>query len=311
MENAATILLSTKREGAIDSQYYGSIYLANRKEIFKEYGFNKKTNFYLRSLAKPLQVAIMCDTDIIKDYKFTQKELAIFCASHAGDIQHIKILKNILKKHHIKIKDINIEPQIPLDTRHFKGKKTKLHNNCSAKHIMMLLMSQYKGFDLKNYTNEKHPIQQLIKKKQEELSGQKCTKLSFDGCGTPLWAISIENIIKAYFNLIKSKKFAPILNSILKYPDIFAGYNRLDGEIIKLSKGKLFSKVGAGGFVIIYNLEKDEILLVKMTQNNNEARKLITFDILNKLNWLDIKPIEYELNQKKQKVAKYCYEFKL
>ena len=73
----------------------------------------------------------------------------------------------------------------------------------------------------------------------------------------------------------------------------------------------MFSKVGAGGFVIIYNLEKDEILLVKMTQNNNEARKLITLNVLNNLNWLDVKLPEYELNQQKQKVAKYCYEFRL
>ena len=311
MKNNASILLTTKRNNCIDSIYYGSIYLANKKGIYKTIGFEQKTLFYMRSLAKPLQASIMCDCNIIKDYNFTQKELAIFCASHAGDIEHIKILKNLLKKHDLKIKDIDIIAQEPLDLRHFKGRKTKLHNNCSAKHIMMLLMSKYKGFNLIGYTDEKHPIQQLIKEKQEKLSKQKCNKLSYDGCGTPLWAISAENIIKSYFNLIKNKDFQPILNSILKYPDIYGGYNRFDSEIMQLSKGKLFSKVGAGGFVIIYNLEKDEILLVKMTQNNNEARKLITLDILNKLNWLNTKPVEYELNQKKQKVAKYCYEFKL
>lgn len=311
MKNNAEILLTTKRNSYTDAIYYGSVYLANKKEIFKEIGLDKKTKFYMRSLAKPLQASIMCDCNIINDYNFTQKELAIFCASHAGSAEHIKILKNLLKKHDIKIKDLDIEPSKPLDLRHFKGKKTKLQNNCSAKHIMMLFMCKYKNYSLKNYTNKDHPIQQLIKQKQEKLSKTKCGELSYDGCGTPLWAISAENIIKSYFNLIKDEKFKPILNSILKYPNIFGGYNRFDSEIIQFSKGKLFSKVGAGGFVIVYNLEKDEILLVKMTQNNNEARKLITLDILNKLKWLNYEPIEYELNQKKQKVAKYCYEFEL
>ena len=311
MTNKPTILLTTKRNNCIDSIYYGSIYLANKKEIYKKIGFDPKTHFFMRSLAKPLQASIMCDCNIINDFKLTQKELAIFCASHAGDTIHLNILKNILKKHKLKTSDLNIKAIEPLDLRHFKGKKTKLHNNCSAKHIMMLLMCKYLNFDIKNYTNEHHPIQQLIKQKQETLSNEKCTDLSYDGCGTPLWAISIEKIINSYFNLIKDDKFKPILSAVLKYPNIFGGYNRFDSEIISLSKGKLFSKVGAGGFVIVYNLEKDEILLVKMTQNNNEARRLITLNVLNNLNWLDVKLPEYELNQQKQKVAKYCYEFRL
>lgn len=311
MENNAKILLTTKRNDCIDSIYYGSIYLANKKEIYKQIGFNKTTKFYMRSLAKPLQASIICDCNIIEEFKLNKKELAIFCASHAGDLEHIKILKNLLNKHGIKNKNLILKPETPLDTRHFKGRKTKLHNNCSAKHIMMLLMSKYYKYDFKNYTNENHPIQKLIKKKQEFLSQEKCSKLSYDGCGTPLWEISIKGIINSYFNLVKDEKFEPILNSILKYPNIFGGFNRLDSEIITLSKGKLFSKVGAGGFVIVYNLEKDEILLVKMTQNNNEARKLIALDALNKLNWLNIKPVEYDFNQQNQKVAKYCYEFQL
>ena len=48
-----------------------------------------------------------------------------------------------------------------------------------------------------------------------------------------------------------------------------------------------------------------------MTQNNNEARRLILLDMLNKLNWLNLEIAEYELNQKKQKTAKYFYKFKI
>ena len=54
-----------------------------------------------------------------------------------------------------------------------------------------------------------------------------------------------------------------------------------------------------------------EILLVKMIQNNNEYRRLITLDILNKINWLDYESENWVYNQKKEKVAKYYYEFQL
>ena len=76
-----------------------------------------------------------------------------------------------------------------------------------------------------------------------------------------------------------------------------------------MSSNKLFSKVGAGGLVLVYNFEKDEILLIKLAQDNNDVRKLILLDILNKLNWLKNDVEEFIYNQKKQIVAKYYYSF--
>ncbi|MBR1616968.1 asparaginase, partial [bacterium] len=190
--------------------------------------------------------------------------------------------------HNLKIKDLKLAPSYPLDTRNFKGRKTKLQNNCSGKHIMMLLMCKYKGFNL-DYTNINHPLQKLIKKKQEELCKYKSNTTSYDGCGTPLWAIPYKNIIIAYNSLCSDKKYEPLLNSIQKYPDLFGGYDRLDSELIKLSKGKLFSKVGAGGLVLIRNNENKNTVLIKMAHDDNPARKLVCYHILNKLNWIDKK----------------------
>lgn len=309
--NTHSILLTTKRNDFLDCCYWGSVYIANRDGIYKSIGLKSDTISFMRSLAKPLQAAIIADCNMVKDYKLKQAEIAMFCASHAGSEKHIKVLKNILKKHKIKVSSLNLEAQTPLDTRGFNGRKTKLHNNCSAKHIMMLLMSKYLGFKLNDYTNPQHPVQKLIYKKQTLLSGYKSDILSFDGCNTPLWGLPMKNIVNAYFNLFDDDKYKFIFDSIIKHPYLYGGYERFDSEIIEMSKGKLFSKVGAGGFVLVYNTEKKEILLVKMAQNNNEARKLVTLDVLNKLNWLDFEPVEYELNQRSQKVAKYCYEFSL
>ncbi len=307
--NSAQILLRTTRNGYTDLCWWGSVYLANSSKIYKSAGFDIDTICFMRSLAKPLQASILCDCNIIKDYNITNKELALFCASHAGSLEHIKQLKKTLKRFKIKTSLLLCEAQKPLDLRNFKGRKTKLHNNCSAKHLMMVLASKYLGYDCSNYTNPNHPIQKLIYNKQVELSKYKSDILTFDGCSTPLWGLPVKNIIKAYFNFFHDEKYKVLYNAVLKNPYLFGGYNRLDSEIITLGKKNLFSKVGAGGFVLVYNFKLDEILLVKLTQNNNEIRRLITFDILNKLNWLNVDVEEFEYNQKKQKVAKYCYEF--
>ena len=307
--NNPQILLSLKRGDIIDTSYYGSIYLAKGNEITNYIGLGPKNIFFMRSLAKPLQTAIITDYNTINNCKLTDKEIAIFCASHAGSPEHIKILKNLRKKLKIKNAELCIEAQKPLDIRKFNGHKTKLHNNCSAKHLMMLMMCKYLNLDTKNYTSFDHPLQKIIYNKQTQLSGYKSPYPTKDGCGTPLWGLSAENIIQAYYNFFHSNQYSVIVKSIIENPDIFGGYDRLDTEIIKLSKGKLFSKVGAGGFVLIYNFEQDSILLIKLTQNNNPIRKLITMDALNKLNWLKTNIQDFEYNQRKEKVAKYCYEF--
>ena len=311
MNNKSEILLATKRNGIIDCEYYGSIYLADKSGIYKYIGKNPSNIFFMRSLAKPLQASIICDYNIIQDYNLSEKEIAIFCASHAGSLKHIKIIKNLTKKLKLKVSDFILKPDEPLDKRNFKGKKTKFHNNCSAKHLMMLAMSKYLGYSLKNYTSYEHPIQKLIYQKQFELSGFKSPYPTKDGCSTPLWGLSAENIIKSYFNLFSNKKYNILIKSIINNPDVYGGYDRLDSEIIKLSHKKLFAKVGAGGFILIYNFKEEKILLIKLTQNNNYARKLITMDILNKLKWVKSKVEEFEYNQQNEITAKYCYEFKI
>ena len=297
-----TVLLKTIRNNYLDTSFYGSMFLADENKIYFQVGESSDTISFMRSLAKPLQASILFDTNI----NFTNKELAIFSGSHSGSRTHINFLKNILKKYKIKNSDLSICPIEPLDKRNFDGHKTKLHNNCSGKHIMMLVACKYFNFDL-DYTNPNNPVQKLIKERQENLSGYKSDILTFDGCSTPLWGLPYENIIIAYFNLVE--KYPALIQAIIKNPYIYGGYNRFDSEIIKLGKGNLFAKVGAGGFVIIYNIEKKQILLVKMAQDNNDARRIVTINYLNKIGWLNVKMDNNIYNQKKQIVSKY--EFSL
>ena len=311
MNSKPELLLSTKRNNITDCEYYGSIYLSDKNKIIKHIGKNPEDIFFMRSLAKPLQACIISDYNIIQDLNLSEREIAIFCASHSGSPKHIEILKGLAKRLKINISDLILKPDTPLDTRSFKGKKTKFHNNCCGKHLMMLAMSKYLGYETKNYTSYDHPIQKLIYSKQTELSGYKSQYKTKDGCSTPLWGLSAKNIIEAYYNFFNNDKYKKIINSIIKYPEIYGGYDRLDSDIIKLSKGKLFSKVGAGGFILIYNFKEKKSLLIKLTQNNNSVRKLITMYALNKLDWLKTNIEELEYNQQNEITAKYCYEFQI
>ncbi len=296
------ILLRTLRDNYLDTCFLGSVYFANKDKIIKSIGESPDNICFMRSLFKPIQTSILFDCNIIKDLKIKSRELAIFSGSHAGSKKHISLLKDIFKKYQLKLKDLSIAPIEPLDKRGFRGKPDKLHNNCSGKHTMMLLYSKYMGFKY-DYTNPEHPVQKLIKQQQEKLSGYKSNILTYDGCSTPLWGLPYKNIIKAFYNLINN--YPDLISAIIEHPDIYGGFNRLDSEIIKLGKGNLFSKVGAGGLVLIYNLKNNEMILIKLAQDNNDIRRLIALDYLNKINWLNYKVDKNIYNQKGNIVAKY------
>ena len=295
-------LLRTLRNNYLDTCFFGSVFFARKDKIIKSIGESPDNICFMRSLFKPIQTSILFDNNIINECDIKQNELAIFSGSHSGSIKHINLLKKIIKKYNLKIKDLLIEPLEPLDKRYYSGRATKLHNNCSGKHVMMLLVCKQMGFNY-DYTNPNHPLQKLIKKQQEKLSGYSSEILSFDGCSTPLWGLPYKNIIVAFYNLINN--YPKLIDAIIKNPYIYGGFNRLDSEIIKLGQGKLFSKVGAGGLVLIYNLEENNTLLIKMAQDNNDARRLIALNYLNHLNWIDYKIDKNIYNQKKQVVAQY------
>ena len=300
------VLLKTKRCGYTDTVFLGSVFLANEDNIIFNCGENIDNISFMRSLAKPIQASILFDSNIINEYNITNAELAIFSGSHSGTNRHINLLKHALIKRGLKISQLSLEAIEPLDKKDFKGRCSKLHNNCSGKHIMMLLNCKYFGYNY-DYTNPNHPLQVRIKEKQEKLSNYKSDILTLDGCSTPLWGLPYKNIIISYFNLIKT--YPALINAIIKNSYIYGGNNRFDTEIIKLGKGNLFAKVGAGGLVLVYNFQKKEILLIKMAQDNNEYRRIITLDYLNKLHWLNIYIDKNIYNQKKQIVANY--EFSL
>ena len=297
-------LLSSTRNNYPDCIYFGSYYVADFNKIIISYGQKENTICYMRSLAKPLQASIVFDFDI----DFTEEELAIFSGSHSGSPKHIELLKNTMKKYNIKDDDLMIEQLEPLDKRDFKGRPTKLHNNCSGKHLMMAILTKHLKYD-KNYLHPNHPIQKIIKTKQEELSEYKSELLTYDGCGTPLWGLPYKNIIKAYFNIFHDKKYSYLVSSIINNPEIFGGYTRQDSDIIKNSHNTLFSKVGASGLILVYNFKEDKIVLLKMSSDNNSAREQVIYGILRKLNWINYKPDVNIYNQKGDVVAKYLLEF--
>jgi L-asparaginase II len=128
---------------------------------------------------------------------------------------------------------------------------TQLTQNCSGKHAGMLITCQQNDWDMNTYLEMNHPLQIAIKNEIELLAAEKVSTSTFDGCGAPLFAISLIGLASAIQALVKSDQ--PIYKQIVKaattYPELVAGEGRLTTRMMQAVPG-LFMKEGAEGIEV-------------------------------------------------------------
>lgn len=288
------ILVKYVRDGLVEQEHRGFVVLSNKEHPFDFVGDSKNYPFYLRSCAKPLQASLIIDYGMDKFYNMSEEEIALCCASHAGEEIHTNIAKKLLDKIGLDKNDLKCGIHKPLSkTRQAemlinKESVSTLHNNCSGKHIMMLGLCKMNNWDIKTYDDPEHPLQVAIKNKIYELCNLKQEyPITTDGCGVPIVSMPLENMLKGYLNLFCNPKYEKIKNAFLNNPYIIGGEDRTDTFIIQNSEG-IVAKVGAGGLCIVVNTKSEEAFVVKISDCDMRARELAVCQILNNLKWANL-----------------------
>ncbi|MEE3348647.1 MAG: asparaginase [Candidatus Gastranaerophilaceae bacterium] len=292
--NSPETIVKCIRDGLVEEQHFGYLMVMNKVHILDRVGESGNYPFYLRSCAKPLQASLMVDFGMIEHYGLTSEEIALCCASHAGEQCHTDIAKNLLKKIGLTEDDLKCGKHKPLSVTEQERmlldneNPTTLHNNCSGKHIMMLGLCKMHNWDIKTYDEPEHPLQQLIKEKLYQLCElKKEYPVTTDGCGVPIYSMPLQNMGKGYLNLFCSEEYSQITQAFLNNPYIIGGENRTDTKIIENSEN-LVAKVGAGGLCIVVNIENEECLIIKVSDCDMKAREIAVTDALRNLHWANI-----------------------
>lgn len=294
MISAPELLVKYVRDGLVEQAHFGYVILSDKKHIIDRTGEPHSYPFYLRSCAKPLQASLIIDYGMDIKYDMTGEEIALCCASHAGEPVHVKTAVNLLKKIGLDESYLKCGFHKPIskaeqDKLLLEDKKENIfQNNCVGKHIMMLALCKMNNWDLASYDEPEHPLQIAIKKRISELCElKKEYPVTKDGCGVPIMSMPLENMAKGFLNLFCSPRYEKIKFAFLNFPYIIGGENRLDTKIIENSNN-LAAKVGAGGLCIVVNIETEEALVVKICDCDMKARELVVLDSLKNLHWADI-----------------------
>jgi len=293
--NTPDTLVKYVRDGLVEEQHFGYVLVINRVHVIDRVGESGNYPFYLRSCAKPLQASLIIDFGMDKEYQMTDEEIALCCASHAGEECHINTAKGLMNKIGINESYLKCGIHEPLSQSARNKmlinneKPTPLHNNCSGKHIMMLGLAKLKGWSIDDYDKPNHPLQQEIKNKIYDLCELKREyPVTTDGCGVPIYSMPLQNMAKGFLNMFCEEKYERIKSAILNNPYIYGGEDRTDTKIIENSEC-LIAKVGAGGLCIVVNTNTEEAMAVKISDCDMKAREIVVFDAMRNLHWTDIK----------------------
>jgi L-asparaginase II len=248
---------------------------------------------YPRSSNKPIQAAAMrgCGLDLDGEL------LALAAASHSGEDFHVTGVRKILASAGLTEDALQCPPALPIDEstmRHFLsegGSPDRVHMNCSGKHAAMLATCVAAGWPTDSYRDPGHPLQREIKAKLEQLSDEKVAATGVDGCGAPLFAISLTGLARAFGSLVLAAAQSAersVADAVRAHPEWTSGTTRSERALMRAVPG-LLVKSGAEG-VQAFALADGRAAAIKMEDGAARAIPAVTVAVLRVLGVAEAEP---------------------
>lgn len=206
---------------------------------------------YPRSSNKPFQALAMVRNGLDLDGEL----LALAAASHSGEPFHIDGVRRILAGAGVPENDLQCTADLPLgeaamaDLLAAGGHRAPIYMNCSGKHAAMLATCVINHWPTTDYLAPDHPMQRASRAAVERLAGEPVRHDAIDGCGAPLYAISLVGLARAFRGAVLAGPATPerrVADAMRAHPEYVSGTDRIDTDLMAGVPG-LLAKGGAEG----------------------------------------------------------------
>jgi L-asparaginase II len=279
------VLVEVVRNGFVESVHRGRVAITNPDGSLASSVGADFAPMYPRSANKPLQAVGMLRAGLDLDDEL----LALVCASHSGESFHLDGVRRILAMCEFDESALQMPAEWPLDQEAREDAirngvaKSPLAMNCSGKHAGMIRTTVLNGGDVATYRDPDHPTQLAIVQAIDDLGHEQATNLAIDGCGAPLYAISLYALARA-FGRIASASEGPehrVATAIRSYPEYVSGTRRDELELHRAIPG-LMAKAGAES-VCGVGLADGRGVAIKISDGNPRARPVAMAGVLKRL----------------------------
>ena len=245
------MLAEVIRSGFAESRHRGSAVLLGADGRPAQAAGQVTEPVFPRSVNKPMQAAAMLRAGLRLDGTL----LALAAASHSGEDFHVAGVREILAGAGLTESDLQCPPALPMDEQAARdllrrgGEPGRLQMNCSGKHAAMLATCVQAGWPTASYLDPDHPLQQAIRTAVAGLAGEPVTAAGVDGCGAPLFALSLAGVARAFQALVSAPPLSPertVADAMRAHPAWTSGSRRPERALMAAVPGLLL-KSGAEG----------------------------------------------------------------
>ncbi len=283
---APPVLAEVIRSGFTESRHRGSVLAAGADGTPVLRAGQVSGPMFPRSVNKPLQAAALLRAGLDLDGKL----LALAAASHSGEDFHVAGVREILARAGLTERALRCPPALPMDEAAQRevlrrgGGPDRVHMNCSGKHAAMLACCVSAGWPVDSYLDPAHPVQQAIRSMLAELAGERIETVAVDGCGAPLFALSLTGLARALRVLVTGPAGTPerrVADAMRAHPDWTSGSRRPERALMAAVPG-LLVKSGAEG-VEGLALADGRAAAFKLEDGASRARPAVTVAVLRRL----------------------------
>jgi len=280
------ILAEVIRSGFAESRHRGSVVVLGPDGQAVVRAGETTAAAFPRSANKPMQAVGMLSAGLDLEGKL----LALAAASHSGEAFHVAGVREILAGAGLDEAALRCPPALPLDERALRqvlrqgGDADRVHMNCSGKHAAMLAACAAAHWPIGSYPDPEHPLQREIRRTVEQLSGEPVAAVGVDGCGAPLFALSLTGLARAFRAMVRAEPgSAPrrVADAMRAYPDWTSGTSRPESALMEAVPGLLL-KSGAEG-VVAFALPSGHAAAIKIEDGAARALPALTVALLRSL----------------------------
>ena len=222
--------------------------------------------------------AVLASAMVRSGVSLEPRLLALTCASHSGHPMHqtgvLEILQlaglNESALQNIKGKALDETVASTMD------EPTRLAMNCSGKHAGMLLGCIKNNWPIQNYLDANHPLQIAFRDELENLAGERISHIAVDGCGAPLFLISLLGLARAIraMTISTDPVHQSVVSACRSFPEMVAGPGRMSTLYMNKYPG-LFMKSGAES-IMVASVPDGRTFAYKVNDGSLRPRNSIT-----------------------------------
>jgi L-asparaginase II len=209
-----------------------------------------------RSSVKPVQALPLVTTGAADAFGLGAVELALSCASHDGEPDHVAAVSAWLARIGCSVDDLACGVHAPLGGSAASAlvasgdPPSAVHNNCSGKHVGFLTVCRHLDLPTDGYLSVEHPLHRdHVTPAMSEAFGfdPGAQRPGTDGCGIPVWAVPLGRLAVGWAGLAMADPGRRLLDAMASEPFFVAGSDRACTRLIGGTGGAAVVKTGAEG----------------------------------------------------------------